>query len=431
LKICVIGIGYVGLPTSTCLAEIGNSVICVDKDEEKISKLKNGIMPIQEPGLEELVDKNISEGKLIFTTDLSFAIDNSDIVFITVGTPSLPDGDVNLSQVRSVAEEIALVMQKYKIIVLKSTVLPGTSELVKEIIHENMVSKAEFDIVSNPEFLREGSAIYDTMYPDRIIIGSDNDQANNTLSRLYEPFNAPMVKTDLKTAELIKYASNAFLAIKISFINEIANICEKVGADVTELSEGIGLDKRIGNSFLKAGVGYGGSCLPKDTRALVWLSNKIGYDFKILKSSIEVNRRQQLKVIKFLKDALGELKDKKIVVLGLSFKPGTADMRNAPSIEIIKLIQKQRGVIRAYDPVAMKNARKLIDDVMYCNNVYEAVEGADAVVLLTEWKEFKDINLEKVKSLVCNPIFIDGRNVYDPKIMKRLGFKYYSIGRSR
>lgn len=429
MKLCIIGAGYVGLVSGACFAEHGNRVICVDNDEEKVRKLKSGVVPVYEPGLEELVERSRGTGRLEFTTDIRYGVEKSDIIFIAVGTPPLPDGDADLSSVKEVAGEIAILLNGYKIVVNKSTVPVGTQKLVRRIIEENRASRYPFDVVSNPEFLREGSAVYDTMHPDRIIIGADSERAAGVMRELYSSFKSPVMVTDPETAEMIKYASNAFLATKISFINEIANICERVGADVEQVARGMGLDSRISPHFLRAGIGYGGSCFPKDTAALVRMGEKAGYSFEILKSVIKVNRLQRFRVVEKLQDALGEIKGKVIGILGLAFKPGTDDVRESPALDIIRKIQEQGGRVKAYDPAAIPNARRVLEGVEYCNDPYEAAGGTDAVILATEWDEFKKIDLQKVKQLMRRPVFIDGRNIFDPGKMVELGFEYYCIGR--
>lgn len=429
MNLCVIGTGYVGLVSGVCFAEMGNKVICVDIDEEKINMLNNDIMPIYEKDLEELCVKNRKEGRIEFTTDLDYGVKNSDIIFIAVGTPSLPNGDVDMSAVEAVAKGIARAMNGYKVIVDKSTVPVGTQKWVTKIIKENQVEKHDFDVVSNPEFLREGTAVHDTMNTDRVIIGSDSERATKIMVELHKPFNAPIEVMEPESAEMVKYAANAFLATKITFINEIANICEKVGADVVKVAKGIGLDHRISDKFLRAGIGFGGACFPKDTKAIVKIGERLGYDFKVVRSVIEVNELQKLRPIEKLKQALGDINGKTIGILGLAFKPGTDDMREAPSIEIINKIQELGGKIKAYDPVAVKTAKGILKDVQYCKDTYETVKDTDAVILVTEWDEFRNISLEKVKDLVKNPVFIDGRNVFDYDTMTNLGFKYYCIGR--
>ncbi len=429
MKLAVVGTGYVGLVSGTCFAELGNNVICVDNNEEKISMLERNIMPIYEPGLEELVKKNKEKSRLTFTTDLTEAVKKSDIVFIAVGTPSLPNGEADLQYVDSAAKKIGQAMNGYKIIVNKSTVPVGSGDRVKKIISENTTGDFEYDIVSSPEFLREGCALEDTLNPDRIVIGASTKKAANIMETLHKPFNAPIVITDVRSAEMIKYASNAFLATKISFINEIANICEKVGADVIEVANGMGYDKRIGNQFLMAGIGYGGSCFPKDTKALIQIAGNAAHDFELLKSVVKVNQIQRYKPLKKLISILGDLKGRTIGVLGLAFKPNTDDMREAPSIEIIKELKRLGAYVRVYDPVAMDEAKKVITNIEYCTNSYEVVKDSDALIFVTEWDEFKQLDFEKVKNLINIPIIIDGRNMFDPSEMQRRGFIYAGVGR--
>lgn len=429
MNFCIIGTGYVGLTTGVCLAYLGNSVICVDKYIKRVEMLKKGIVPIHEKGLEELMEKGVSAGRLQFTTDLCYGVANSKIIFITVGTPSLPDGDVDMNAVYGAAAGIAACMDDYRIIVNKSTVPVGTQKIVSDMISKRLKKDVGFDVLSNPEFLREGTAVFDTMHPDRVVIGADNPGAARVLARLYKPMGGKVLLTDPESAEMIKYASNAFLATKISFINEIANLCEKVGADVTKVALGMGLDSRISPHFLKAGTGYGGSCFPKDTRALIKLAEKNGYSLKIVKSVIEVNQDQKLRPVEKLKMSLGSLNGKTIGILGLSFKPDTDDIREAPSLDIIREIIRQGGQVKACDPAAVPNAGKMLPEVEYCDDAYSTAKGADALILVTEWKQYKDLDLKKLKSIMKRPVFIDGRNVYDPAAMRGLGFEYHCIGR--
>ena len=429
MKIGVIGTGYVGLTSGTCLAELGNDVICVDIDKEKIDKLNNGKIPIYEPGLKELVERNTKENRLKFTTDIKEAIKSSEIIFICVGTPPKNNGEADLSYVEDVAREIAEHMESYKVIVEKSTVPVETGEKVAETIKLNNTHDVEFDVVSNPEFLREGSAVNDTFNPDRIVIGANSEKAVEIMKKLYEPIKAPLIVTDIRSAEIIKHASNSFLATKISFINAIANICEKTGADIEKIAEGMGYDKRIGKSFLNAGIGYGGFCFPKDSAAFIRIAEKYGYDFKLLKDVQEINEKQKEFFIKKIEKAMWNLKDKKIGVLGLAFKSNTDDMRFAPSIDIINHLQEEGAKIKAYDPEAMENSKKLLKDIEYCKDPYEAAENAEALLILTEWNEFKELDLDKIKNLMKTKLIIDGRNIYNPEEMKKLDFKYISIGR--
>lgn len=431
MKISVIGTGYVGLVSGTCFAENGNHVICADNDRHKIEMLKNDIMPIYEPGLEELVRKNKKEGRLSFTTSISNAVKNSDIIFIAVGTPSLANGEADLQYIDAVARKIGTSIDSPKIVVNKSTVPVGTGDRVRKLIKENLTGDLSFDVVSCPEFLREGCAIDDTLNPDRIVVGVSSEGAAKIMEELHKPFNAPMVITDIRSAEMIKYASNAFLATKISFINEIANICEKVGADVVNVAKGMGYDERISPHFLMAGIGYGGSCFPKDTKALIQIAGNEDYDFELLRSVVKVNQIQRYKPIKKLISILGLLEGRIIGILGLAFKPNTDDMREAPSIELISELKKLGAHIKAYDPVAVEEAKKVISGVEYCADPYQAIDGVDAVVIVTEWDEFRDLDLECVRRLVRTPVIIDGRNIFDPTEIQQMGFIYSGVGRRR
>jgi len=430
VNICVVGTGYVGLVTGAVFADLGNDVICVDNVREKIEGLKQGRMPIYEPGLEEMVARNVADGRLTFTTSLADAVKRSELIFIAVGTPAKTNGETDLSAVEDVARAIARAMDSYKVIVNKSTVPVGTGDLVREIIAKNQPRPVAFDVVSNPEFLREGSAIEDTLRPDRIVIGAPTQQVAMTLLELYAQLGRPMIITDVPSAEMIKYASNAFLAAKISFVNAIANVCELAGADVTQVIKGLGLDPRIGPAFLQAGLGFGGACLPKDVESLVQTAATLGYDFKLLKSVAEINRERAQHFVETMRKALGPLDDKVIAVLGLAFKPNTDDMREAKSVEVVALLHEAGATIKAYDPVATENARRLLPrGVTYCASPYEAAEKADALALVTEWNEFKFLNLERLRSLMRRPVIFDGRNFYEPDRMRRLGFEYYSVGR--
>ena len=430
MNICVVGTGYVGLVTGAVFADLGNDVICVDNVREKIEGLKQGRMPIYEPGLEEMVARNVADGRLTFTTSLADGVKRSELVFIAVGTPAKTNGETDLSAVEDVARAIARAMDSYKVIVNKSTVPVGTGDLVREIIAKNQPRPVAFDVVSNPEFLREGSAIEDTLRPDRIVIGAPTQQVAMTLLELYAQLGRPMIITDVPSAEMIKYASNAFLAAKISFVNAIANVCELAGADVTQVIKGLGLDPRIGPAFLQAGLGFGGACLPKDVESLIQTAATLGYDFKLLKSVAEINRERAQHFVETMRKALGPLDDKVIAVLGLAFKPNTDDMREAKSVEVVALLHEAGAKIKAYDPVATENARRLLPrGVTYCASPYEAAEKADALALVTEWNEFKFLNLERLRSLMRRPVIFDGRNFYEPDRMRRLGFEYYSVGR--
>ena len=430
MNICVVGTGYVGLVTGAVFADLGNDVVCVDNDQKKIEALRAGQMPIYEPGLEEMVVRNKADGRLSFTTDLPGAVRLSDVVFIAVGTPPKDTGETELSHVEAVATQIGRSMDRYKVVVNKSTVPVGTGEFVREVITRHQPRPIDFDVVSNPEFLREGSAIEDTLRPDRIVIGAPNQQVAMTLVELYAPLERPMIITDLPSAEVIKYASNGFLAAKISFINAIANICENAGADVSQVMKGMGLDSRIGMQFLQAGLGYGGSCFPKDVDSLIHTAARFGYDFKLLRSVVEINKERASHLVDMMRKAMGGLEDKTIAVLGLAFKPNTDDMREAKSLEVVRLLHAAGVEIRAYDPVAMDNAKPLMPEgVVFCESAYEAAAGADGVALLTEWNEFKYLNLDRLRGLLRHRLIFDARNLYEPERMRRLGFEYYSIGR--
>jgi UDPglucose 6-dehydrogenase len=430
MNICVVGTGYVGLVTGAVFADLGNDVVCVDNDQKKIEALRAGQMPIYEPGLEEMVVRNKDDARLSFTTDLPGAVRQSDVIFIAVGTPSKDTGETDLSHVEAVATQIGRSMDRYKVVVNKSTVPVGTGEFVREVITRHQPRPIDFDVVSNPEFLREGSAIEDTLRPDRIVIGAPNQQVAMTLVELYAPLERPMIITDLPSAEVIKYASNGFLAAKISFINAIANICENAGADVSQVMKGMGLDSRIGMQFLQAGLGYGGSCFPKDVDSLIHTASRFGYDFKLLRSVVEINKERASHLVDMMRKAMGGLEDKTIAVLGLAFKPNTDDMREAKSIEVVRLLHAAGAQVRAYDPVAMANAKALMPEgVVFCESAYEAAAGADGVALLTEWNEFKYLNLDRLRGLLRHRLIFDARNLYEPERMRRLGFEYYSIGR--
>lgn len=432
MNICVVGSGYVGLVTGACFAEFGLKVTCVDNDEKKIKDLNNGIIPIYEPGLEEMVKKNMKEGHISFTTNLSEAVEKALVIFIAVGTPPKPDGSADLSYVEEVAQSIAENMNGYKVIVTKSTVPVGTGERIRQIISKSLREKMDFDIVSNPEFLREGSAIEDFMHPNRVVIGANSDQAMAIMKDLYSPLylvETPFVLTDVPTAEMIKYASNAFLATKISFINEIANICELVRADVHKVAIGMGLDNRIGSKFLHPGPGFGGSCFPKDTQAIVQIAKEQGYDFKIVNAVLDVNKEQRMKMVEKIKSVLKDLSGKTIAVLGLSFKPNTDDMRDSPAIDIIEGLKREGAKIKAHDPVAANEAKKIIKDIDYCDGPYSCAEGADALVIMTEWNQFRILDLQKLKHSLKSPVIIDLRNVYEPPKMRKEGFRYICVGR--
>ncbi len=428
-KICVIGVGYVGLVTGTCFSDLGHQVICVDVDAAKIEKLRAGVLPIYEPGLEEMVRRNMQAGRLEFTTSYGEAIDGSEFAFIAVGTPQGSGGEADLKYVRAAAQSIAEVMDHPLIIVNKSTVPIGTGDWVADIVRRHQSEPVDFSVVSNPEFLREGAAINDFMHPDRIVLGSLDPEAAVQVAQLYLSLRAPIMLTDLRTAEMIKYASNAFLATRISFINEIASMCEALGADVKEVAVGMGYDKRIGPDFLDAGIGYGGSCFPKDVQALAHMAAVHGCHPQLLRAVMDINRDQRRQVVHKLRELLGTLDEKVLGVLGLAFKPNTDDMREAPSVELIHLLQSEGAKIRAYDPVAMVNADHYLSDVTLCRDAYEVAQGADALVIITEWNEFKHLSLPRLKEAMREPIIVDGRNIYDIEQMKAVGFVYRGVGR--
>jgi UDPglucose 6-dehydrogenase len=427
--ICVVGAGHVGLVTSACFAELGNNVVCMDDDIRKIEGLKKSILPFYEPGLEVMTLQNVNAGRLSFTCSLEESIASSDIIFIAVGTPQKTNGEADLTSVENVATRIACAIDGYKLIVEKSTVPIKTGDWISKIIKAKCKKTIKFDIASNPEFLREGAAIHDFMQPDRIVIGVGTKKATKLLTDLYKPIHSPLVITDVKTAELIKHASNSFLALKISYINAVSNICERTGADVLKVAEGMGLDKRIGKDFLYAGAGYGGYCFPKDISAFIRMAEEVGYDFELLKAVQRINEHQRQLVVKKAKDALWNLKGKTACILGLSFKPNTDDMRESPSISIINELQKQGALIKVYDPQAMEAAKAFLQDVEYCQNPYEAAKDSDILILVTEWDEFKNLDFTKIKQLLKQPIIIDGRNIFDPVTMKEYGLIYSGIGR--
>jgi UDPglucose 6-dehydrogenase len=433
MHIGIIGTGYVGLVTGACFAEFGVFVTCVDKDERKVKALKKGIVPFYEPGLEELVKKNLKNGRLEFSTKIGDAVESSLVVFIAVGTPPRGDGSADMRYVEKVAAEIAGKITGYKVIVTKSTVPVGTGARLRQIISKKLTERVDFDIVSNPEFLREGSAIEDFMRPNRVIVGASSQQAVAILQDLYRPLyliETPFVITNIETAELIKYASNSFLAVKISFINELSRLCEKVGANVQTVAKGMGLDQRIGAKFLHTGPGYGGSCFPKDTRALLALAEGNGLQLGIIRSAVDANEEQKTHMIEKIKQAMGKISGKTFAVLGLSFKPNTNDMREAPSISIIEGLLREKASVRVFDPVAMDDARTVFRrQVKFAPGAYECVKGADAVVIVTEWNEFRNLDLSKIRKTLQTPFFFDLRNIYEPGKMKELGFHYFSVGR--
>lgn len=428
--ICIIGTGYVGLVTGVCFADLGNKVHCLDINTDRISKLQKNVMPIYEPGLEEIVERNVKAGRLFFTTDYTKALKDAEFAFIAVGTPSGVDGEADLQYVRDAAEKIADVIDQAIIVVNKSTVPVGTGDWVSEIITKKRGGrKLDFSVVSNPEFLREGSAISDFMNPDRVVLGSLEKAAAEKVATLYASLRAPILITDLRTAEMIKYASNAFLATRISFINEIANICEELGADVREVADGMGLDKRIGRSFLDAGLGWGGSCFPKDVKALAHMAVLHNTQPQLLQAVMDINRNQRRRVVYRLRKILGgSLSDKVIGILGLSFKPNTDDMREAPAVEIIHLLENEGAKIRAYDPQAGENAKKEMPGINLCDDVYKMADGADALVLATEWNEFKQLDFEMIFGLMRTPVLIDGRNQWDSVRLRKMGFTYFGVG---
>lgn len=435
MDISIIGTGYVGLVTGACLADLGNDIICADNDRKKIALLKKNVMPIYEPGLDDVVRRNVKEKRLSFTSDIRAAVKKSKIIFIAVGTPPLENGEADLTGVENVAKVIARNIDGYKLIIEKSTVPVETGFWVGHTIKVNLPkgknAKLKFDVASNPEFLREGQAINDFMNPDRIVIGAESQTARDLLLELYKPLNAPIVVTDIKSAEIIKHASNSFLATKISFINAIARICEYVGADVVKVAEGMGLDKRIGRAFLDAGIGYGGSCFPKDLDAFITIAKKNGYDFQLLKAVRDINYEQRKELVKKIKDALWIIKDKRIAVLGLSFKPNTDDLRSAPAIDIITQLQNEGAKIKAFDPQSMEKAKKILTGVKFCKDAYLAAKDCDCLMIATEWNEFKKLNFARLKKIMHQPIIVDGRNIYKPQDMEKLGFRYIAIGRGK
>lgn len=431
-KIAMLGVGYVGLVSGTGLADFGNEVICYDIDTTKIEKLNNGEMPIYEPGLIDLVRKNVAKGRLKFTDDLTLAIRESEVIFLAVPTPSGENGEVDLSYIFNAVDQIAKVIDSFKVIVTKSTVEVGTNDQIRERLLSHKIAPEMFEVVSNPEFLREGSAVSDFMRPDRVVIGTSSPKALEIMKEIYRPLyliETPIVATDIHTAEMIKYASNAFLATKISFINEIANLCELVGADVQQVAKAMGLDGRIGKKFLHAGPGYGGSCFPKDTLALTKIAEKAGMRATIVEAVIEVNNRQKMRLVEKLLKVLPNLSDKTIGILGLAFKPNTNDVRETPALTVIEEILKRGGQIKAYDPEAMKEMRKYYPQITYVASTEDAAKGADALIIMTEWNEFRNLDLNYLKSVMKNPIMIDSRNIYDPESVIEKGFMYDCIGR--
>ncbi len=430
MRITVMGAGYVGLTTGVCFSHLGHHVLVVEKLPEKVSMLKDGKLPIYEPGLEDLLLENLSRGRISFTTSVEEGIAFSDIIFISVGTPQNQDGSADLSQVEEVARTVATHMESYKLLVEKSTVPVNTHKLIKKTIQRNAKREVDFDVASNPEFLREGSALKDFLEPDRVVVGVESERAKDIFKEIYKDIRAPIIFTDPATAELIKHASNSFLAMKISFINMIADLCEKTGADVKLVADGMGYDKRIGRSFLNAGIGWGGSCFPKDVKAFIKIAESYGVDFSLLKEVERVNSSRIKRFIEKVQDVLWSLKDKKLALWGLAFKPNTDDIREAPSIKIVSALLEHGAKVYAYDPKAMENFKKFFPKINYGNSMYDVLKDADALLIITEWEEFVKANLFKVKNLMKLPIIIDGRNVYEPSHVRELGFEYYPMGRS-
>jgi UDPglucose 6-dehydrogenase len=429
MEIGVVGAGYVGLVTAACFADLGNDVICMDINEEKIKSLKKGIIPIYEPKLDGIVRDGLREGRLSFTTDLPALVKKSEIIFIAVGTPPKDNGEADLSYVEDVSRKIAASITSYRLIVEKSTVPVHTGKRIEEIIKANNKRKIKFDVASNPEFLREGQAVDDFMHPDRIVLGVRTEKARRILTELYAVLNAPVVVTDIESAELIKHASNSFLAAKISFINSCSNICEKSRANILDVARGMGLDRRIGKDFLNAGVGFGGSCFPKDLDAFISISEKLGYDFGMLKEVKKINEEQKALFVEKIRCALNNLDGKAVGVLGLSFKPDTDDMRSAPSVDIINMLKKEGAKIKAFDPKAMENARKIIKGITFCSDAYSVAKDSDCLAVVTDWNEFKEMDLGKIRRFMRRPLIVDGRNIYEPEMVKKLGFEYVGMGR--
>lgn len=429
MNIAIIGTGYVGLVTGTCFAEVGHKVICVDCDAEKVKKLQAGGVPIYEPGLEELIAKNTSAGRLRFTSSTQEGVDKSDVIFIAVPTPPLPDGSVDLSFMEGVARDIAATMSSYKIVVDKSTVPVKTGDKVAETIRRYCKSKVEFDVVSNPEFLREGFAVEDFLKPDRVVIGVRSQRPVTAMKEIYAPFQAPIIVTDINSAELIKHAANSFLALKISYINALSLLCEASGANVQEVANGMGMDPRIGRRFLDASLGFGGSCFPKDLSAFIKISEQLGYDFRLLKEVQRINTDQMERFFKKILDTLWVLKEKRIGVLGLAFKQNTDDVRMSPAIEVCQRLLKEGAILRVHDPKAMEKAQPLLPNATFVADMNSVADGCDALVVATEWPQFKKLDLERARRAMTHPIMFDGRNLFDPQEMERLGFIYKSIGR--
>ncbi len=429
MRLTIIGTGYVGLVTGACFAEVGHHVVCVDNDAAKVKVLQDGGLPIFEPGLDELVQRNVAAGRLSFTTSTAEGVEKSDVIFIAVPTPPLPDGSVDMSFLEKVAREIAAAMTSYKIVVDKSTVPVQTGDKVAETIKRYGKARVDFDVVSNPEFLREGFAVEDLMRPDRIVVGVRSQRPVPALQEIYAPFNAPIIITDINSAELIKHASNSFLALKISYINAIAVLCEATGANVQEVANGMGMDERIGRRFLQPSLGFGGSCFPKDLSAFIKIAEQVGYDFRLLKEVQHVNAAQMDRFVKKIQDTLWVLKDKTIGVLGLAFKQNTDDIRMSPALDLCQRLQKEGARLRVHDPKAMEKAKAVLKDVTFVEDMNAVAEGCDALVVATEWDEFKKLDLERARKVLTHPILFDGRNLFDPAEMERLGFIYKSIGR--
>jgi len=430
VKISIIGCGYVGLVTGACLAELGHEVLGVDNDLEKVRILQSGGVPIYEPGLETLVGTHRQEGRLKFSSEIREAVQHGQIIFICVNTPPKPDGGVDLSFVEAVSREIARHMTEYRLVVEKSTVPVQTGDWVRRTISENIRPGVEFDVASNPEFLREGTGIRDFLHPDRVVIGASSERATSLLVSLYEPLNAPLLLTDIKSAELIKHSANAFLAVKISFINAVARVCSLSGADIKKVAKGIGLDHRIGMASMEAGIGYGGMCLPKDVKAFIQIAREVGYDFELLEATERINASQRLWPVQVLHRTLGEpLRTRKVAILGLSFKPNTDDLRSAASLDIIAALQAEGARVRAYDPISMERALKKVPDTTMCQDPYQAARDAEALVICTEWQEFRHLDLPRLREEMARPLVVDGRNLFEPARMAELGFEYHCVGR--
>ncbi|MBI4282437.1 MAG: UDP-glucose/GDP-mannose dehydrogenase family protein [Chloroflexi bacterium] len=430
MRLSVVGTGHVGLVAGACLAQMGNQVLCADKDEAKIASLSRGVPPFFEPGLEDMVRQNLAQDRLAFTTSIKEAVQGSQVIFIAVDTPPRPDGSADLSALLNVTHQIAHNLNGYKVVVQKSTVPVGTGERIERTLRESVNGAGELELVSMPEFMREGTAIQDFLHPDRIVLGVKSSRAREIMEGILKPLDAPMVVADIPTAEMIKYASNAFLTMKISYINAVANICEQVGADVTKVAEGMGADPRIGHRFLAAGVGYGGACFHKDVSAFIKMAEDLGYDFQMLRDVQEINYNQRVRLVEKVRRALGTLQGKQVGVLGLAYKPNTDDMRNAPSIDVIDLLLKGGARVKACDPAALDTARGLLGDaITLCASPYQVAEGSDALALVTEWEEFRNMDLERLKGLMSRPVLVDGRNLFQPQRMADMGWEYYGMGR--